>query len=334
MLSLITMLLVAYAKEHGSQYIVQTLTQPLNNVYPLLDKCEVDSQKLSGANMEEQIMSGKNHLEQVCEKLFGIVFLSRNKIPDQILEMCRFLATATDELLGDFGDAPPLSPPISPPPDSNSSIPRPRIFGKLKDREGSFSPSSGQLSGSFQADTKAANLYLVMAESVPLPSVMMEKHENLQRAIRSSVAIVEPEKSKLSNVIQPSSESIISSVSVVKSVNTIQDKSKTLGNLSTSEKIIGSFLFLRFIVPGRTLFFIIGITSPEANGIIMTEKITSKARRGLVLTGKMMTSLCNDNEFGNKDASLIPCNQFLIPYRTKMKEFLSICAEAEVNPWH
>lgn len=91
-----------------------------------------------------------------------------------------------------------------------------------------------------------------------------------------------------------------------------------LGTLAVSEKIIGSFLFLRFIVPG--------ITSPDLNGIMM-EKITPAVRRGLILCGKMMTALCNDTEFGYKETSLMPCNPFLEKYRYMMKDFLSKSAQ-------
>jgi hypothetical protein len=96
----------------------------------------------------------------------------------------------------------------------------------------------------------------------------------------------------------------------------------SLGNLSVAEKVVGSFLFLRFIVPG--IMNSPAITTPEANGIFL-DKITPAMRRGLVLCGKMVTSLCNDNEFGHKDMSLMPCNEFLIPHRQRMKAFLGRC---------
>lgn len=93
------------------------------------------------------------------------------------------------------------------------------------------------------------------------------------------------------------------------------------GNLSNADKVVGSFLFLRFIVPGNWLLKS-AITSPDTNGII-ENKISPEQRRGLVLCGKMLTALCNDHDFGHKEMSLIPCNDFLNNYRSVVKEFLT-----------
>jgi hypothetical protein len=98
-----------------------------------------------------------------------------------------------------------------------------------------------------------------------------------------------------------------------------------LSNLSPQEKVVGSFVFLRFLIPG-IIKLTAGMTSPEGAGI-ETEKITPDIRRGLVLCGKMLASLCNDVEFGHKDSALIPCNEFLVPYRQTMKNFLKECCE-------
>jgi hypothetical protein len=236
------MLLVAYAKEQGAQYLIQTLTQALNNIFSLLDKCEVDAQKLNSPNPEELILLGKQNLQQVCEKLFEVVFVSRPKIPEPILEMCRFLAFATDEVEGDVSSDLPMSSTLA----TRASNAKPRILGRLKEKENSIGPASA-------VAKSGTNLFVVQAESVPLPSVMMEKHHDIiPRSIRTSVYINPPTsaKSKSGEQLQPSRESMVSSHSVAMSVMNSQDKSKTLGNLSTAEKIIGSFLFLRFIVPG------------------------------------------------------------------------------------
>jgi hypothetical protein len=103
-----------------------------------------------------------------------------------------------------------------------------------------------------------------------------------------------------------------------------------LENLNTAEKVVGSFIFLRFIVPG---FYLAkqAITTPETAGIEI-EKISPNTRRGLILCGKLLTSLCNDNEFGNKDVTLIPCNDFLKPYRRPMKLFLDNCSDPKYLP--
>ncbi|KAJ3219244.1 hypothetical protein HK099_004762 [Clydaea vesicula] len=72
--------------------------------------------------------------------------------------------------------------------------------------------------------------------------------------------------------------------------------------LTICDKVVGSFLFLRFFVPA--------ITSPESYGFL-EKRITSTGRRGLILIGKILTALCNDVEFGNKEPYMICMNQFL-----------------------
>ena len=53
--------------------------------------------------------------------------------------------------------------------------------------------------------------------------------------------------------------------------------------------------------------------------------ITSSARRGLLLCGKLMASVFNGIEFGGKEPSLVQFNEFLLPFRQSMKEFLQYC---------
>lgn len=97
----------------------------------------------------------------------------------------------------------------------------------------------------------------------------------------------------------------------------------SLGVLSVPEKIVGSFLFLRFFVPA--------ITSPDNYGLL-DKKVSSEGRRGLVLIGKILTALCNDVEFGNKENYLIGLNVFLKDNREKVKEFLNFVSSMPPTP--
>ncbi|KAH6574130.1 hypothetical protein BASA50_010057 [Batrachochytrium salamandrivorans] len=90
---------------------------------------------------------------------------------------------------------------------------------------------------------------------------------------------------------------------------------RSAGCLTIAEKVVGSFLFLRFFVPA--------ITSPETNALLLSEKLTTPRRRGLVLCGKLLTALCNDIEFGNKEDYLMVFNDYLKDYREAMKEYIS-----------
>ncbi|TPX40285.1 hypothetical protein SeMB42_g06060 [Synchytrium endobioticum] len=97
---------------------------------------------------------------------------------------------------------------------------------------------------------------------------------------------------------------------------------RTVGSLTVAEKVIGSFLFLRFFVPA--------LTSPDKCGLVNV-KISPSARRGLVLCGKLVTALCNDVEFGAKEQYLMPLNSWLKENRDKMKEFL-VYASSQLPP--
>lgn len=110
------MLLTAYGRSEGEAYLSQTLTKPLNAIYPILSKCEVDPQKLTklssakstGENnsqideqkvdIEAEIKTNRQNLEQVCERVFQSIFESRDRLPQTILSMCCFLTDTIEEV--------------------------------------------------------------------------------------------------------------------------------------------------------------------------------------------------------------------------------------------
>ncbi|RKO84838.1 hypothetical protein BDK51DRAFT_39007 [Blyttiomyces helicus] len=99
---------------------------------------------------------------------------------------------------------------------------------------------------------------------------------------------------------------------------------RSVGMLTIAEKVVGSFLFLRFLVPA--------ITAPDGYGLVET-KVSPQARRGLVLCGKVLTAICNDVEFGRKESYLMPLNAFLREHRAGIKELLLFVAdEARKSP--
>ncbi|KAJ3415771.1 Ras GTPase activating protein ira2 [Chytridiales sp. JEL 0842] len=109
-----------------------------------------------------------------------------------------------------------------------------------------------------------------------------------------------------------------SRASVRASVATANVGTRSSGNLTVAEKVVGSVLFLRFLIPA--------ITSPEIYGLVDTRPPV-QAQRGLVLASKVLTALCNDIEFGSKESYLIPMNTFLKEHRDQMKEFLNFSSQ-------
>ncbi|KAJ3296213.1 hypothetical protein HDU79_007302 [Rhizoclosmatium sp. JEL0117] len=80
------------------------------------------------------------------------------------------------------------------------------------------------------------------------------------------------------------------------------------GSLSLIEKVIGSLLFLRYLVPT--------IITPD---VIPP---TPAHRRGLILAGKVLTAASNGVEFGVKEDYMMPLNTNLKEYRYRIKEFV------------
>ncbi|KAJ3164344.1 Neurofibromin 1 [Geranomyces variabilis] len=96
----------------------------------------------------------------------------------------------------------------------------------------------------------------------------------------------------------------------------------SMGYLTVPEKVVGSFLFLRFFVPA--------ITSPDTYGLI-EGRVQPSARRGLVLCGKVLTAMCNDVDFGNKEQYLMCLNHFLRENREKVKDFLVYASASDTE---
>jgi hypothetical protein len=91
---------------------------------------------------------------------------------------------------------------------------------------------------------------------------------------------------------------------------------------SNSEKVVGTFLFLRFFVPA--------ITSPENFGLTKN-KISISERKSLIICGKVLTALCNNVNFGGKEKYMEFLNPFLQVHREETKEFLQWAMQYDEN---
>lgn len=269
------MLLVAYAKREGSSYLSQALTQPLNASFSLLSQCEVDIQKIKPTedeNVDVLINQGRLNLEQVCGRVFGHVFVTRRRLPKEVLELCRFLSDTiesvltTDEaggsmIMTDTQSAANLA--------AATHDDKPRRFsfmGRRKNDPGS-SNSSMSNTGSLVADLVAGNLFLELGRTSTcnkgdvtdatssldsnIPNLTMTIPIGLTTGSNATSPTATMKPSGLRNAVVFESEESVVEKAVAKDSPSRRKASKgNLGNLSMSEKIIGSFLFLRFIVPG------------------------------------------------------------------------------------
>ncbi|KAK6093271.1 hypothetical protein MT418_006599 [Batrachochytrium dendrobatidis] len=120
------------------------------------------------------------------------------------------------------------------------------------------------------------------------------------------------------NSSQPTLSNTSKNAGSISNVSMFSASPRSAGCLTIAEKVVGSFLFLRFFVPA--------ITSPESNALLLAEKLTTPRRRGLVLCGKLLTALCNDIEFGNKEDYLMVFNEYLKDYREAMKDYIAFAS--------
>ena len=90
--------MVCYERKLGTQYLLKTLQEPLQNIQVLLEHCEINLEKLKEIHpefnkqqLEEVLMWNTRNLESSCLLLFEAVFGSREDIPARILAMCAFI---------------------------------------------------------------------------------------------------------------------------------------------------------------------------------------------------------------------------------------------------
>jgi len=77
---------------------------------------------------------------------------------------------------------------------------------------------------------------------------------------------------------------------------------------------MAGFVFLRFICPS--------LISPEKASIIEGE-IDPESQRHLILIAKIIQSIANNLEFGQKEAFMIPLNHLVIDYIPKVQHYLN-----------
>jgi len=83
---------------------------------------------------------------------------------------------------------------------------------------------------------------------------------------------------------------------------------------------VGGFIFLRFFVPA--------MVAPEGYKVI-DEVPDQKSRRGLILVSKGLQNLSNGVQFGNKEAYMMPMNEFIIRNLHGVREFLEEIANVK-----
>eukprot|EP01126_Amoeba_proteus_P036881 TRINITY_DN3774_c0_g2_i11.p1 TRINITY_DN3774_c0_g2~~TRINITY_DN3774_c0_g2_i11.p1 ORF type:complete len:463 (+),score=92.05 TRINITY_DN3774_c0_g2_i11:459-1847(+) len=86
---------------------------------------------------------------------------------------------------------------------------------------------------------------------------------------------------------------------------------------------IGGFIFLRFFCPA--------ISSPETHQV-STTTLTKESRRALVLVSKVLQTLSNGLNFGNKEGYLVCMNEFIANNMERTRQFLEDIAVCLFSP--
>jgi len=81
---------------------------------------------------------------------------------------------------------------------------------------------------------------------------------------------------------------------------------------SSTQKIIGGFVFLRFICPA--------IVAPNIYGVVL-DPPNSETQRHLLLVAKVLQNLSNGITFGSKEPFMAPLNDFISENLTKLTKF-------------
>eukprot|EP01095_Lingulamoeba_sp_RSL-Kostka_P005233 TRINITY_DN16570_c0_g1_i1.p1 TRINITY_DN16570_c0_g1~~TRINITY_DN16570_c0_g1_i1.p1 ORF type:complete len:502 (+),score=212.24 TRINITY_DN16570_c0_g1_i1:140-1507(+) len=85
---------------------------------------------------------------------------------------------------------------------------------------------------------------------------------------------------------------------------------------------VGGLFFLRFVCPV--------IVAPERMQLV-EGSVNRDQRRNLVLISKVLQNLSNDIEFGKKEPFMLPINEFISNYRSKMQNLQATLAEVPIK---
>eukprot|EP01103_Thecamoeba_quadrilineata_P000018 TRINITY_DN10010_c0_g1_i1.p1 TRINITY_DN10010_c0_g1~~TRINITY_DN10010_c0_g1_i1.p1 ORF type:complete len:470 (+),score=90.50 TRINITY_DN10010_c0_g1_i1:123-1532(+) len=86
---------------------------------------------------------------------------------------------------------------------------------------------------------------------------------------------------------------------------------------------IGGFFFLRFVCPA--------LVTPETFNFFGNVSISLSARRSLILVSKLLQSLTNGVPFGDKEAYMIPLNNFIFEHMPSVTQFFEALTAVEFD---
>lgn len=307
------MCLNSFARYEGLGFLSLCLKEPLEEIITYISDVELDPNRLKENYTPEIVRKNEQLIQKACLTIIKSISANRHQLPLSIRRSCHFLRVTIQQAVsksneGLTSQSRPSLPAISETDlisrhsSTEHSLAEKNGNNKLQQSQSSQHQQQPPLSSSrtntsltSRTDSTPSSSYApttTLPTATPTPSTLLHKDST------NSI----PEKTKGGR---------ISSVK-------IDENNK----FAVVEKVISSFLFLRFLIPP--------ITTPETYGIL-PGPITVSQRRGLLLCGKIMTGLCNDVDFGHKEEHLQSMNTFLRQNRHIVKDFIQFVTQDVSN---
>ena len=210
-------LLATFIRNQGGDFIKEILQPPLNEALDLLEKCEIDIAKIRNQDPnvgeeEANATVGRNYhnLEKACDIIFNFIFKNQSKLPASINELCFQLSL---ELSGE-------EEPISEPHKVEGHAAGSKFISHIASADSARHSEVRQSEVSPPVEVKEMD-----SDTVPDKVQHLRINSIDSPDVRPSIA-----QSSVSSELYPEN---------IKSIK-----------YTVAEKVVGSFLFLRFVVPG------------------------------------------------------------------------------------
>ena len=248
------MLLTSFTRLNGTTYLNVSLAPPLKELIGKLEECEVDEIKLQKDTppdlLQQKLESNRKNLKEVCNNLFNHIFKHQHRMPIPMARMCHFL----DHSVYTHSEN---SAPSSASSEGNGrdSVMKRRLRSTTLP-SGLTPLNTAPPISALIPESLVSPSHILTPNTAPIIKDMFNYAENNPTStnIQSAKEIIS--RSRSSENVQGTQTPRHPSLKIKTTIN-VNDMppmsagaNRSLGYLSNSQKVVGSFLFLRFFVPG------------------------------------------------------------------------------------
>lgn len=357
--SMASMCLNSYARYEGIGFLSTCLKPAMAKILPTVGSIELDPNKLPAGTTEKDIQENETRLKSSVVIILHSILDCKLHMPHSIRRLCAFLKTHVLQSIKDqqmnasigssasqttpariaggvpsiaseasvfHGSVPYSSSPLAQPSVTNSQTPSTANLPSIQEA----APVSTSLADS-RLSSSDANMAIRVGTShsaTPKSSFSPIEHSTFAVHRKSSANVGSPNMaSRLTGMLGLSSENVPGSSGAQsptrKRATSVQIDAKN--RFTLIEKIVSSFLFLRFFIPA--------ITSPDVYGLLPPDcpALSLAQRRALLICGKIFTGICNDVDFGHKEEHLVTLNEFLRSWRGQIRQYIQWAMQGSGN---